>query len=398
MGAEPHPRKHRLRRLWLPPRALDEFIERRTVGFIELFYDLVYVALIAAAAHNLADHVSWSAVAEFALMFSLIWIAWLNGTAYQDLHGREDIRSRTCIFVQMLLVALLAVYAGDGAAGRNGFSILYGVFLCLLAWLWHSVPTRDGGRYRRTLRPYLASLLLTAAAMVGSAFAPTAMQVPIWMAVVFVWLGTSLHVTRATVDGFDQPAVAESFVERFGLFTIIVLGEVVIAVVHGLSASARGVRTLTTGLLSLGIGFGLWWVYFDLVGRRRPRKGRDGLPIWIFLHLPLTMAIATAGAAMTGVIEHAEDSHAPAITTWVLAGSVGIALATLAAMVRTLEYWVQHRPVYLPASIAMVSLAAGSAGLGLLRPSPTELVLTLLAFLSLVWCVYVFRWVTLRRE
>ncbi|MDE0449756.1 MAG: low temperature requirement protein A [Spirochaetaceae bacterium] len=61
---------------------------------MELFYDLVYVVLIAAAAHRLAHHMSWGSVGEFIVVFSLIWIAWLNGSAYHDLNGREDIRSR----------------------------------------------------------------------------------------------------------------------------------------------------------------------------------------------------------------------------------------------------------------------------------------------------------------
>lgn len=359
MDAEPG--NQRIRRLWLPPRSPGEVVKDRTVGFIELFYDLVYVVLIAVAAHNLAVHVSWSAVGEFALVFTLIWIAWLNGTVYHDLHGREDIRSRTYIFVQMLLVALLAVYAGDGADGSGSFSILYGAFLALLAWLWHSVPADGAGRYRKTLRPYLASLLLTAAAMVGSAFAPPALQPPIWMGVVLLWLCTGLYVTRAATEWYDRRVVSESLVERFGLFTIIVLGEVIVRVVHGLSASTRGVHAMTTGLLSLGIGFGLWWVYFDLVGRRLPRTGRNGLPVWMFLHLPLTMAVATAGAVLSGVIEHAEASHAPEVATWVLAGSVGIALATIAGMVRTLEVWVRHRSI-LSARFHRAELVGGRFG------------------------------------
>lgn len=170
-----------------------------------------------------------------------------------------------------------------------------------------------------------------------------------------------------------------------------------VGVVHGVSASARDIHAVAIGLLSLGIGFGLWWVYFDLVGRQRPKKGRNSLPVWMVLHLPLTMAIATAGATLTGVIEHAEDLRAPAMATWVLAGLVGIALATIAAMVRTLEAWVRHRAVYLPAAIAMSVFAVGSAGLGLLSPSPAVLVLTLLTFLLLVWCVYLLRWLALRR-
>lgn len=81
-------------RFWLPPRAHGDVIEVRTVGFIELFYDLVYVVVIARAAHHLARHLTWRGVGEFAVIFGMIWLAWLNGSVYHDLHGREDGRSR----------------------------------------------------------------------------------------------------------------------------------------------------------------------------------------------------------------------------------------------------------------------------------------------------------------
>ena len=64
----------------------------------------------------------------------------------------------------------------------------------------------------------------------------------------------------------------ESLVERFGLFTIIVLGEVVFGVVTGLAGAEPDALTIVTGFLALVIGFGFWWIYFDLVGRRLPAE------------------------------------------------------------------------------------------------------------------------------
>ncbi len=93
-----------LRRFWQPPRAHGDVIEDRTVSFLELFYDLVYVVVVARAAHTLAEHIAWREVGEFAAVFGLIWLAWLNGTTYYDLHGREDGRTRTYVFIQMLLL------------------------------------------------------------------------------------------------------------------------------------------------------------------------------------------------------------------------------------------------------------------------------------------------------
>ncbi len=107
------------RRFWQPPRAHGDIVEDRTVGFLELFHDLVYVVVIAAAASTVAHDVTPRSVAEFVLVFGLIWLAWVNATFLHDLHGREDIRTRFYTFAQMLLIVLLAVFVG-GAAGDEG--------------------------------------------------------------------------------------------------------------------------------------------------------------------------------------------------------------------------------------------------------------------------------------
>jgi low temperature requirement protein LtrA len=75
---------------WRPPRPHGESIADRQVSSLELFYDLVYVTVVAQAAHHLAGHVSVRGLAEFAVVFALVWIAWTNGSLYLELHGRED--------------------------------------------------------------------------------------------------------------------------------------------------------------------------------------------------------------------------------------------------------------------------------------------------------------------
>ena len=78
-------------KLWFrePPRRHGEVLYSREVGFLELFYDLVYVVVIGRAAHHLAEHVDWIGVRDFALVFGLIWLAWFNGTFWHELHARE---------------------------------------------------------------------------------------------------------------------------------------------------------------------------------------------------------------------------------------------------------------------------------------------------------------------
>jgi low temperature requirement protein LtrA len=89
-----------------------------------------------------------------------------------------------------------------------------------------------------------------------------------------VAIGFILGMLLLRRSGIGRTGLAptDSLVERFGLFTIIVLGEVVFGVVDGLSSPERDGTTITTGMIALVIGFGFWWIYFDLVGRRLPRS------------------------------------------------------------------------------------------------------------------------------
>src|SRR6266487_1627285 len=100
---------------WRPPRAHGDVIHDRRVSYLELLYDLVYVAVIAQAADALAADVSPRRFLEFAVVFGLIWIAWVNGSLYLELHGREDGRTRTIVFAQMGILVLLAVFTADAA-------------------------------------------------------------------------------------------------------------------------------------------------------------------------------------------------------------------------------------------------------------------------------------------
>jgi low temperature requirement protein LtrA len=79
-------------------------------------------------------------------------------------------------------------------------------------------------------------------------------------------------------------------------------------------------------MLALSMGFGFWWIYFDLVGSRLPRANRVALANWVMSHLPVGLAITAAGAGMVSLIGHAHDTSAPAGTSWLLAGAVATGL------------------------------------------------------------------------
>jgi low temperature requirement protein LtrA len=109
----------RLRRsLWQPPRPHGEQPRERVVGPLELFYDLAVVVLVAQAAHHLAEHLTWPGLGEFAAVFTLVWIAWANGSLHHELHGHDDARARSTFLLQILLLVAMAMTVTDSLTER----------------------------------------------------------------------------------------------------------------------------------------------------------------------------------------------------------------------------------------------------------------------------------------
>jgi hypothetical protein len=80
--------------LWQPPRPHGQQPPERIVGPLELFYDLVVVVLIGQATRHLSGHLAWRGFGEYAAVFGLVWIAWVNGSLHHELHGRDDAPAR----------------------------------------------------------------------------------------------------------------------------------------------------------------------------------------------------------------------------------------------------------------------------------------------------------------
>ena len=383
------------RRFWQPPRAHGDVVEDRTVSFLELFHDLVYVVVIAAAASTVAHDITPRSVAEFGVVFGLIWLAWINGTFLHDLHGRNDVRTRFYTFAQMLLIVLLAVYVGDAAGGGGqGFALVYSAYLALLTWLWYTVRRRDDERFMDITRQWLIAMVVSFAVVLGSTLLAPEWRMVVWALLVVMWLATMIWLGSSTemLEEEGMLSSSDSLIERFGLFVIIVLGEVVVGVVDGLSNAERDAETIATGVFALIIGFGLWWNYFDLTARRLPRADPGGAPIWLTAHFPLTLSIAVAGAAMVSVIEHAADDRTLDATAWLLAGSVALGLVSLAVVVRTLQDWERLNAVYRPTSILMLGAAGVALLIGAWRPAPLGFVIALGATYFAVWVLAGARW------
>ena len=157
---------------WQPPRSLGDQPEHRSVSFLELFYDLVYVVLIAQLAHGLAEHPDVSHLIRYFFLFIIVWWSWLNGSLYHDLHGNNDIRTRVFTFLQMICVAAMAGFAHQAIGeGSVYFAITYSCFQFILAFLWWRIGVHHPD-HRQLSNPYSIAFFVTAVLFIASVFLP----------------------------------------------------------------------------------------------------------------------------------------------------------------------------------------------------------------------------------
>jgi low temperature requirement protein LtrA len=185
--------------------------------------------------------------------------------------------------------------------------------------------------------------------------------------------------------------VSDALTERFGAFTIIVLGETFTGVVAGLSGEPVSGLTLALGLVAVVVGFGAWWTYFDFAGQRHPRPKQATTLQWIFSHLPLTAAIAGMGAAMVSLVDHAHDGRTPAATAWLLCAGAAVVLAATMLVAASLQAWPADRGLYRPLARTCAAVAVACLAVGAARPAPLFLGLALVVLLSIPWVLAVAR-------
>ncbi len=356
--------RRNFRRWWQPPRNIRDREAERSVTFLELFYDLVYVVLVAELAHAMAADVSLGSIGRFAFLFVIVWWAWFNGSIYHDLHGNNDVRTRIFTFLQMGCVAAMAVFAhnamGEGAAG---FALSYAAFTLILMYLWWRTGVYDPA-HRPLSRPYVIGYLLASLLLVGSVFVAEPVRFYLWGIAVVVPVFLPLYTFNLGRNNADIQAqidlsttASPSLVERFGLFTIIVLGEVIVGAVQGLAEHHHLTWEVgITAALGMVIAIGTWWVYFDFISHHLPRPGLQMVFSWLYLHLPMTMGIVGIGAAVLNVVEHAEEGL-PDDVRWLLVGAIGLALVCIAFLMRTIQVPEELSEAYRRGSF--VTFAAG---------------------------------------
>ena len=123
--------------------------------------------------------------------------------------------------------------------------------------------------------------------------------------------------------------------ERFGLFTILVLGESIAATVAGLSHHVWSADSTFTGVLALVVATSMWWLYFDnvegMVVRRDPGQRRAWRPtVWIYSHLGIAAGLGVVAVGLEHAIVGSGQGSFADFDRWLLVFGASLTLVSLA--------------------------------------------------------------------
>ncbi|NJL47546.1 MAG: low temperature requirement protein A [Leptolyngbyaceae cyanobacterium SM2_5_2] len=157
---------------WQHPtlRTDEEQTHERRVTWLELFFDLFFVVVIAELAHSLAENISWAGVGAFVFLFLPVWWVWIGATYYNERFETEGFENRLFTFLQMIPIAGLAVFA-HYALSKTAveFALSYALARLIITYLWWQGGRCDR-RFRPTARWFVAGFSLSILLFVASVF------------------------------------------------------------------------------------------------------------------------------------------------------------------------------------------------------------------------------------
>jgi low temperature requirement protein LtrA len=278
----------------------------------------------------------------------------------------------------MFPVAGLAIFTHDAFGSTSiafGWSYVAGRVITTLLWVRASMHSRE---FRPTGTIYIIGFTISIVLFTVSLWMPQSTRVAMWGVGLMIDLITPWFTLRHQAK---LPRVSTSkYPERLGLFILIVLGESVVGVVNGAANTAKlDSSAFIPGILGITLGFSLWWVYFDYIARRVPKKNVVFVILWAYLHFPLAIGIAAIGASISNAISFAAGSIGVNPSPLLL-GSAGVTMLALGGLEFTL-----HREGDEPTHPVISPLMKIIGGLLLLLIAPFATLLPVLnSFLAII--------------
>jgi len=320
----------------------------RAASPLELLFDLCFVVAVAQAGTALHDDLAVGQIAHglvsYLIIFFGIWWPWVNYTWFASAYDTDDVAYRLLTFVQIagVLVATAGIpSAFDDLDFRIGV-LGYVIMRIALVAQWLRAAREDPGGRSVALRFAVGIGLIQLGWVARLAIGPP-WDIP---ATALLILGELAIPVWAERSGRPTPWHPGHISERYGLFTIIVLGECVLAATIA-AETAFSAEGFSPALLAVALGglllvFSLWWSYFKrpvVVDRNQPMRVAF---VFGYGHYVIFASVAALGSGLQVATETIQNvTHlrpdVAALTVGIPVAIYLVAVSILHARPRTLR-------------------------------------------------------------
>jgi low temperature requirement protein LtrA len=284
----------------------DDHLEHpgQVVPFLELFYDLVFVASTMVISNEFSHSANWHVAGTCALMFALLWLLWFHTTVLMNVERRDDLGQRGLVFAQMFMIFITTLaFVDSDIADVDLVGVGYLFAVLVVAYGHHRIvdlPDPVGG-WARSRRNRLA---VAGAVVFAGILLPDGVDWILYaIAIILLVLPTSL----ASWSGRPVPPVDEHHLaERAALLTLIVMGEAFVKSALVISSgSITGWDMVTIAVLFV-ILFGLFAAYFDDIPKAGIRSGELSGEVWLLAHLVMQLSIVALAVGVSKFLQIGE--------------------------------------------------------------------------------------------
>ncbi|BDD54885.1 hypothetical protein MPDQ_008069 [Monascus purpureus] len=311
----------------------------RQAGRFELFLDLLYVAIVANFAENLAEDVSGVRLVKYILILAPSWHIWSDLRELMNSFYNDDLLQRVLI---LWVMALLVVYGNNAVLVEEDLGAMQatvGAYIVARATTnsMHLYYSFSSYHHRAQQRLWFVLSGLALCIYIPLFVDSLSFRSKIAVAAVAVcveelcWIFCYSPLAKRLLKARYTTAVdIPHEVDRVAAFYIIVLGEFLYQIVVGSPAAVGFNMNLVHAIWTLVIAFCLNWLYLhndgSLQGVHPLRHDIFAAFSWITLHLPLIASLLAGGhvaAAST------KKSSLDTGERWLLCGSLGTGMFCL---------------------------------------------------------------------
>ncbi|MFF3025964.1 low temperature requirement protein A [Microbacterium sp. NPDC057944] len=291
----------------------------RAASSLELFFDLVFVVAVSGASFQLHEALAHGefahGITSYAMVFFAIWWAWMNFTWFATSFDTDDWLYRVTTIVQMGGVLILAAGIPQAFAGNFTVPVIgYIVMRFAMIAQWLRASRSSEGPLRTATVRYAVGIGAVQVLWILFLLIPSG---PLQLIAFIAFALIEICVPVFAEYRHQTPWHPHHITERYGLFTLIVLGESLLASANAIITAIDEVDALGPligiSVLTLVVTASLWWIYFWPPHHRAITSFRSSLR-YGYTHYFVFAAAAAFSAGIEvqlGVLTH--ESHLSAI-------------------------------------------------------------------------------------